>query len=252
MQAVRHLDRLGWRAKIGVVIPSTNTIVEPEFHFMAPLGVTNHTSRFLIPNMALNSNEDFEKLVIEIKATLDDAIDGLTPAGVDHIIIGISAESFWDGAKGAEILQRRLEARAGCSLTLGAAAARAALEAVGAKRLGVVTPYWPVADERVRQYFGECGFDVVALKGLAATSPVNIAEQSEGTLRRALEEVNSPDVDTIIQVGTNLAMARLAGEAERWLAKPVIAINTALYWHALRQNGINDKIPGWGRLMMEF
>jgi maleate isomerase len=249
---IRHQDRLGWRAKIGVVTPATNTIVEPEFHAMAPLGVTNHTARFLIPNMALNSNEDFEQLVVEIKATLDDAIDGLTPALVDHVIIGISAESFWDGAEGADILQKRLEAKAGCTMTLGSAAARAALEAVGAKRLGVVTPYWPVADERVRHYFGQCGFEIMALKGLKANSPVNIAEQSEETLRQAMVEVNTPEVDAIIQVGTNLGMAQLAGEAERWLGKPVIAINTALYWHALRQNGINDKIPGWGRLLTDF
>ena len=250
-QQVRHLDRLGWRAKIGVVTPATNTIVEPEFHLMAPRGVTNHTARFLIPNMALNSNEDFEQLVVEIKATLDDAIDGLTPAAVDHVIIGISAESFWDGADGAEKLQQRLEAKAGCGMTLGSAAARSALEAVGAKRLGVVTPYWPVADDRVRHYFGQCGFEVVALKGQKANSPVNIAEQSEETLRQAMIEVNTPDVDAIIQVGTNLGMAELAGEAERWLGKPVIAINTALYWHALRQMGINDKIPGWGRLLTD-
>ncbi|MBT3370373.1 MAG: arylmalonate decarboxylase [Rhodospirillaceae bacterium] len=252
MNQIRHQDRLGWRAKIGVVTPSTNTIVEPEFHAMAPLGVTNHTARFLIPNMALNSNEDFEQLVVEIKATLDDAIDGLTPAAVDHVIIGISAESFWDGADGADKLQKRLEAKAGCTMTLGSAAARSALQAVGAKRLGVVTPYWPVADDRVRHYFGECGFEVVALKGLKANSPVNIAEQSEETLRQAMVEVNTREVDTIIQVGTNLGMAQLAGEAERWLGKPVIAINTALYWHALRQMGINDKIPGWGRLLTDF
>ena len=252
MNQIRHQDRLGWRAKIGVVTPSTNTIVEPEFHAMAPLGVTNHTARFLIPNMALNSNEDFEQLVVEIKATLDDAIDGLTPAAVDHVIIGISAESFWDGADGADKLQKRLEAKAGCTMPLGSAAARSALQAVGAKRLGVVTPYWPVADDRVRHYFGECGFEVVALKGLKANSPVNIAEQSEETLRQAMVEVNTREVDTIIQVGTNLGMAQLAGEAERWLGKPVIAINTALYWHALRQMGINDKIPGWGRLLTDF
>jgi maleate isomerase len=249
---IRHQDRLGWRRKFGVAVPSTNTIVEPEFHAMAPPGVTNHTSRFLIPNMDLHSDADFEQLVATIKATLDDAIDGLTPAGPDHIIVGISAESFWDGADGAAQLQERLEAKAGCTLTLGSAAARAALEAVGAKRLGVVTPYWPVADERVRDYFGECGFEIAALKGLKANSPVNIAEQSEETLRQAMIQVNRPEVDTIIQVGTNLGMAKLAAEAERWLGKPVLAINTALYWHALRQNGINDKIPGWGSLLSDF
>ncbi len=252
MNDIRHQDRLGWRRKFGVVVPSTNTIVEPEFHAMAPPGVTNHTSRFLIPNMDLHSDADFEQLVAAIKATLDDAIDGLMPAGPDHIIVGISAESFWDGADGAAQLQKRLEAKAGCTLTLGSAAARAALEAVGAKRLGVVTPYWPVADERVRDYFGECGFEIVALKGLKATSPVNIAAQSEETLRQAMIQVNRPEVDTIIQIGTNLGMAKLAAEAERWLGKPVLAINTALYWHALRQNGINDKILGWGSLLSDF
>ena len=252
MANTRHQDRMGWRLKFGVVTPATNTIVEPEFHMMAPRGVTNHTARFLIPNMALNNNEDFEELVNKIKTNLDDAIDGLTPALVDHIIIGISAESFWDGSDGPKILQQRLETKASCAVTLGSTAARAALEAVDAKQVGVITPYWPVADERVRNYFVECGFEIMALTGLKASSPVNIAEQDEQTLRHAIQEVNRPDVDTIIQVGTNLGMAQLAGEAERWLEKPVIAINTALYWHALRQNGIDDKISGWGRLLVDF
>jgi maleate isomerase len=59
-------------------------------------------------------------------------------------------------------------------------------------------------------------------------------------------------VDAIIQVGTNLSMVRLAAAAEMGLGKPVIAINTATYWHALRQNKIMDKIPGLGRLLEEL
>jgi maleate isomerase len=202
--------------------------------------------------MALNSDADFETLVGHIKATLDEAIDGVTTADVNHVIIGISAESFWDGIDGAQAVKERLEARAGCEVTLGSAAARAALEAVGAKRIAVLTPYWPVADERVDTYFSQCGFEVKRVIGLKANSPVNIAEQSEETMRNALRELNTPDVDAIIQCGTNLCMARLAAEAERWLDKPVIAINTALYWHALRHMGIDDKVEGFGRLLEEF
>ena len=55
-----------------------------------------------------------------------------------------------------------------------------------------------------------------------------------------------------MQVGTNLSMMSLAVAAELWLEKPVIAINTATYWHALRTFGIADKVPGFGRLMAEF
>ena len=60
------------------------------------------------------------------------------------------------------------------------------------------------------------------------------------------------DTDAIVQVGTNLSMVRLAAAAELWLGKPVLAINTATYWHALRRNGITDKIQGLGRLLEEF
>ena len=60
------------------------------------------------------------------------------------------------------------------------------------------------------------------------------------------------DVDAIVQAGTNLSMTRLAGEAERQLNKPVIAINTAIYWYALRSNGIDDVVDGFGTLLTDF
>ena len=75
---------------------------------------------------------------------------------------------------------------------------------------------------------------------------------SQRTLRDAILEVNGPDVDAIIQVGTNLIMAELAGTAEFWLDKPVVAINTATYWYALRQNGIDDRREGFGSLLSRY
>jgi len=81
-----------------------------------------------------------------------------------------------------------------------------------------------------------------------------IAEVTPETCRDRIVELNGngKDVDAIVQVGTNLSMVRLAAAAELLLGKPVIAINTATYWHALRQNGIDDKIQGFGRLLEEF
>ena len=54
-----------------------------------------------------------------------------------------------------------------------------------------------------------------------------------------------------MQAGTDLAMADIAGEAECWLGIPVIAINVATYWSALRANGIDDRIRGFGTLLSE-
>jgi maleate isomerase len=94
------------------------------------------------------------------------------------------------------------------------------------------------------------GFDVVATKGLRCPTAVSIAHVDEAELRRAILEVE-PAADAIVQCGTNLSMVSLADEAERWLHKPVIAINAATWWMALRENNIDDVIRGCGRLLVE-
>jgi maleate isomerase len=136
---------------------------------------------------------------------------------------------------------------------MGSDACRAALRAYGrsVKRLGIITPYMPVGDRQVRRFFTDCGYQVVNLLGLKCRSPVLIAHESKRTLRDAINRVNRGRVDAVVQVGTNLAMAQVAALAEFWLDKPVIAINTATYWHALRQYGIKDRIQGWGSLLSE-
>ena len=110
----------------------------------------------------------------------------------------------------------------------------------------------PVGDAQVRRFLTDCGFEVVRLKGFCCPGPVAIAHVTQAQLRDAIIEVNGPEVDAILQVGTNLAMARLAGIAEFWLDKPVLAINTAIYSvEPLRQNGIDDKVEGFGSLLLE-
>jgi maleate isomerase len=104
----------------------------------------------------------------------------------------------------------------------------------------------------VARYFTDKGFSVVRDKSLQCRSWIQIAEQTTETLRAELIKLDGDDVDAIVQVGTNLSMVRLAAAAEMWLGKPIIAINTATYWHALRANGINDRMEGFGRLLAEF
>jgi maleate isomerase len=169
------------------------------------------------------------------------------------VVLGMSSETFWDGMEGSKKLQRKLEKIAKRGVAMGSDACRAALRAYGrdVKRLGVVTPYMPIGDRQVVRFFTECGYKVVNLLGLKCNSPTAIARVSKAELRDAINRVNRGKVDAIVQVGTNLATAEVAAMAEFWLDKPVIAINTATYWYALRQYGIKDKIPGWGSLLAE-
>lgn len=243
-------DSLGHRGKFGVLVPSTNTAVQPEFDAMRPVGVTNHTSRIVIPDDPVRDDADFARLMAGIQAATAQAVDAVMTCHPDRLVLGMSAESFWDGAGGAGALRRQLERQAGVPVTLAADACREALARYGGpRRLGILTPYMPLGDERARAFFTELGFDVVALKGLRCTSPTQIAHLSERELAGSLRALDGPDVQAIVQVGTNLAMARLAGSAEAWLGKPVIAVNAATYWWALRQHGVTDKVAGFGALL---
>lgn len=244
-------DSLGSRCKFAVLIPSTNTSVQPEFDAMRPPGVTNHISRIQIPNIPLKDDADFNELIRLIQAAQIVAVDSVMSCEPDRLVLGISAETFWDGLAASRTLKAELEAHTGLPVSMGSDACQAALALCGAKRLGIITPYQPVGDRNVVRFFEECGFEVARITGLKCESPVAIAHVSEAQLCQAIREVDGPDVDAVIQVGTNLAMARLAGFAETWLGKPVLAINTAIYWQALRAAGIRDRVAGFGSLLLE-
>jgi len=242
-------DSLGWRRKFAVLIPSTNTSVQPEFDGMRPEGVTNHVSRIRIPNSPLANDEDFRKLVENIAAAQLEAVDSAMSSEPDHIVLGISVETFWGGLAASRKLNAELEAHTKLGVTGGAEACAEAFAALGIKRIAVLTPYFPVGDKNVQQFFEESGYAVARIKGLKCASPTLIAHVQSGELRAAVDELDGDDVDAVIQVGTNLAFAGLAARMEAERKKPILAINTAIYWHALRKNGIPDRMKGWGSLL---
>ncbi len=246
-------DALGWRAKFGVLAPSTNTIVEPDFYRMAVPGVTSHFSRIHIRDQSLGDDAAMEALMEQVREELRHAVARVMTAEPDYMVMGMSSETFWGGMEGNRQFIRRIqEWTGGLGVATGAEACERALHLFGAKRIGVVTPYQAVGDKNVVLFFNELGFDVVKITGLRCPTAVSIAHVQEAELRQALLDVNADDVDALVQAGTNLSMVSLADEAERWLGKPVIAINAAIWWMALRENGIAETLYGCGRLLREF
>ena len=246
-------DALGYRLKLAIIAPSTNTSVQPEMDEMRPHGVTNHFGRIHIPDDPVKNDADFDRLILNIREATDAAIEQVITCKPDRLVLGMSSETFWDGLDGSQRLEAHVsEVAGGLDVSMGSDAVRAALKCYGEiKRISVITPYMPVGDTQVRRFFEDCGFEIVALEGLKCSSPVQIAHTSQKNLRDALMRVNDPSAEALVQVGTNLAMARLAGLAEFWLDKPVLAINTAIYWHALRSSDIEDKVQGFGSLLAE-
>ncbi len=105
-QTAGKRDVLGWRCKFGVMAPSTNTIVQPDFDDMRPLGVTNHYSRIFTPNAKALSNETFRAGVDTIGSNVMDAIKSVVTCEPDYLVMGMSALSFFGGVKGARRLRQ--------------------------------------------------------------------------------------------------------------------------------------------------
>ncbi len=245
-------DRLGYRCKIGIIIPSTNTTVQPETDMMRPVGVTNHIGRIHIQDLPLGNDTEFEAMVEAIGPDLYGAVDRVMTCKPAHLVMAMSIPTFWGGKAGAEALLDRLTARAGVPVSIGSAACAAALGRFGSvKRIGILTPYQPVGDSQVARFFNDHGYDVAMVHSLKRPSEVQIAHATDADIRDGFKALAASGVDAIVQAGTDLAAIDIADQAERWLGLPVLAINAATYWHALRQRGIADQVLGCGSLFRD-
>jgi maleate isomerase len=234
-------DQLGYRGRIAIVVPSTNTSCQPECEALRPAGVTNHTGRISIKERPLTTEQAFMEHVQAMRDGMRSAIDQVVTCQPTHVIMGVALEAFWGGVAAAAELQAELTARAGIGVSMGSTATVAALQKFGARRIAVLTPHQPRGDEQVRRYFEEAGFTIPRLIGLKCPSPVQIAHTPQAAIVEALRTLDGDDVDAIV-----------CAEAERWLHKPVLAINAVTYWDALRRSGVDDRVTGFGSVLERF
>lgn len=246
---------IGKRGRIGVIIPSTNIGVEYDCQRIIPEGVTWHFARFFVSQPDLSSDDMFLAFIEAIRETIPDAMRDIMTCEPSYIMMGMSAETFWGGLEGNVEFEARLRDVIGpdIGLTSGAAALKAALDAFGAKKVAAITPYQPVGDVQVRRFLEESGYEVSKVVGLKCDSATSIAHTPpHEVIDTILRQLDGADVDAIVQAGTNLSGIDIFPTLEKQLNKPVIPINVATIWHALRAQGINDTFHGRGWLLERF
>ena len=245
-------DQRGWKLKVGAVIPSTNTIVQPDFDDLRTPGITNHIGRITLPNMPIKTDEDFNKMVRLSETDMVAAVDRVKTMDPDVLIVGMSSLIVWDGLDASLSRKEMLENRIGVPVTGGSFAVAEALKKLEVKNIGILSPYMPIADEHITKFFDDLGYNVVRFIGLRCPSPVAIADITNNTLSEALNEIDGTDIEALVQFGTNLHFMKQAATEEKKRKKPVISINSASYWHALRLSKINDQYEGYGKLLSKF
>lgn len=230
-------DRLGYKKIFGVLIPGMNSVVEPELAQLKVPGVTNQTARHVIaPGLKTPGIEQVMEL--------------LMTCGPDALLLGLTTESAEGGLDSLAALAEDLAVKSGLPVFTGSYASYAALRSLGTNKIAVVTPF---DDEKnhntVKPQVEAQGFEVVSIAGTAAPSLEAIAGASDAEIKGVFAAADHPKAEAILQLGTALPVVDLVEVLEAKFNKPIVACNAALYWQALRECGIEDKVAGFGRLL---
>lgn len=246
MKAVADYSPYGWRARVGLIVPSTNTIIEPEFWRLAPRGVTIHTARALLLGRAT------EESYFQMAEAVKQAAEELATTEVDIVTFGCTSGSIvCPMPQIVESMGQRTHTPAQAT----AGAVIAALRAFGVKRVALGTPYVDFVNESERKFLEDNGFTVTSLLGLQLGETQQerrgIGRVPPEHVYRMARHIDRPDAEAIFISCTNLATLDVIAAIEADLGKPVITSNQASFWAVLRRLGLPDKIEGCGRLLEE-
>src|SRR5262245_52825512 len=225
----------------GVLIPSTNTTVEAELARL-PAGYQAHYARLMTstPGRPFAPSREDD---IDYQARL------LGTAKVEMLIlIQTSASLFADDYD--ETTTRRMSAAAGGAPAITSAqSVGRALRALGARRIGLVSPYSEEVNVRARRYFsGQHGLEIAVLEGFAATDSYAIGQLGPENARAAFARIDRPGLDAFVVPGANFATIASIAAWEREFNKPVVTSTQASVWAMARQLG-GERIAGFGRLL---
>ena len=242
----RHQSVYSQRAKLGLIVPPTNTVNEAEWSRMVPEGVTFHTHRM---KLHADTTSDAGK-----KALLDDleqVFAMLKQARVDAIAYACTAGSMINPVNS---LPDELTARTGVKAVTTSASIIAALKTLGVTRLSVATPYADRLNEHETHFLEENGFVVDKLVGLGigANGPHEYVRIAETPIEQVAAHARAgfvPGSEALLITCTDFPTLPLIEQLETVLGVPVVTSNQATFWAMLRAAGIDDRITGLGQLL---
>ncbi len=229
------------RTRIGLIIPSSNRLTEPQMRHYAPPGVDVHVTRL---RMTGPNHVPLSQLMPRIvEATL-----ALADAHCDVIVFHCTASSMEAGLAGERQVLEQMSSVTRSQVTTTASAALAAMYALDIKNVVLISPYVAATHQHEVDFLGEANIGVVGGRalGLAGGDQYITVPPSEW-LRIAQEEMRS-DADAIFLSCTNIHSPEIVEPLERAISRPVITSNQAVLWYALRACGETDNVACLGRL----
>lgn len=231
-------DRYGSRGVIALHVPLQNSNMQPEYEMLRPSGINNQIYR-----IDLGTADKVSEATAAV-------IGGSLGCWPDIVVVGNSIE-MRDWSVDRQNHHRRIlqEAIGDIPLVLGGDATVAALQAIGAKRISMLSPMHKRYSGSARAFYEAMGFDVAQDHCLDVQVPEDIIKVPDDRIIEAFAEMDQPDIDALLHVGGALSVVPLVERLEQKHGKPVITVNAASYWMALRKLGVDDQIDGYGSLL---
>jgi maleate cis-trans isomerase len=228
--------------RLGVLVPSGNSVAETELRAMLPGCVTMLATRLAL----LGSSEDE---LLAMLADLDNAARLLGHAEPDAIAFHCTAVSTFAPHLAGEI-RRRITAAAGRPAIATADAILAAFQVLGARRVLLVTPYIEPVHEREIAFLAGHGLTVSGGGWLGIDRNTEMAGvEPEAIAAQVREAASGISADACFISCTAIRSAGLIADLEATLGMPVITSNQVLVWHALRTLRVDQRMSGFGRLL---
>ena len=243
------------RARIGVVVPVSNSNLEPDLALLRPRGVSLHFAR--VGGYDLDAVPDGAQMRQLAQESLDDIIDSLAACRVDVILYGCTSATLAHGRDFDRDLRRQIEARAGVPAVTAAGAVVEALRDLNAARIGLATPYTADLNRAAAAYLESCGIEVAAAAGVDAA----LDNYQQGALTPAQVfalglRADHARAQAALLSCTDMRAVEVIDALEAALDKPVVTSNQALLYAALKRLNARPATaeplsapPGFGRLL---
>jgi maleate isomerase len=240
----RPLDGDGRRARLGIVVPSVNTVMEPWAQRTVPEGVSVLAARMFIPPATTA-----ESLIEMDRNEGKMAIRQLSSVFPDVIAYGCTASSIVQGLDYDSHLRAEISETYKVPSTTAAHAILTAADALGARKVSIVSPYTKEVDEAEHRYFESAGLEVLGGACLGISDGFGLAEPEPDKLFELGRKGFDARSDALIMTCLNTRSHTVIDRLEQALGKPVITSTQATLWHALRLADITDRVTGFGRLL---
>jgi len=235
----------GWRGRIGLIVPSSNTTMEMELHSALPEGVSLHTARMPLKDITEEELLKMSSLAVESAKFLKDA-------DIDIILYGCTSGSFIGGVNFEAELEERIEREVNVSVITTSTAVIEALKILDAQQIIVTTPYTEEINQREKEFLEANEFEVLDIRGLGIINNLRVGKLEPYEVYRMAKAMFMDEADAIFISCTNLRTFEIIEALEKDLGVPVVTSNQASLWLALRELDVREKIPWLGKLFVEY